>query len=201
MAEAGMHGDDRTGQGSAHDDTWVDPDMLAGVRRRDPQALTRFFDVAFPYVYNLAFRLTGSKETAEDVAQDVFLKIYQAADRLETDRHPKPWVTTITYNTCRDVARRAASRPEVQEDGAVIAARPGDASTPEEVMLQREREKLTEQALIALDEELRAVVILHDYCGMTHENVAEIMELNPAAVRKRYSRALAKMAETIKGLQ
>jgi RNA polymerase sigma-70 factor (ECF subfamily) len=183
------------------DDVWVDPEILDGVRRRDAQSLTRFFDVAFPYVYNLAYRLVGNKETAEDVTQDVFLKVYQAADRLQTDRHPKPWLTTITYNACRDVARRAASRPEASDDGNVIGERSADSSTPEEVILQREREQLTERALIELDVESRAVGILHDFFGMTHEGIADVMALGPAAVRKRYSRALKRMADTIRGLQ
>jgi RNA polymerase sigma-70 factor (ECF subfamily) len=202
VSEAGISGDDRGTRGPSRDleDAWVDPDTLGGVRRRDPQSLARFFDLAFPYVYNLAFRLVGNKEAAEDVTQDVFVKVYQAADRLQTDRHPKPWLTTITYNRCRDLARRAAARPEVPDDGNVIGERSADASTPEDVILREERRRLTERALSALDEELRAVVILHDFCGMTHESIAEIMELGAAAVRKRYSRALKRMAEIIKGL-
>lgn len=203
MSDADHSRDDRGARGSVSnpDDAWVDPEILAGVRRRDPQFLSRFFDVAFPYVYNLAYRLVGNRETAEDITQDVFLKIYQAADKLQVDRHPKPWVTTITYNTCRDVARRAASRPEVPEDGNVIGERSADSSNPEEVMLRREREMLTEQALTTLDEESRTVVVLHDFCGMTHEEIAAIMELGSASVRKRYSRAIKRMVEIVKGLQ
>lgn len=203
MSDADHSRDDRGARGSVSnpDDAWVDPEILAGVRRRDPQFLSRFFDVAFPYVYNLAYRLVGNRETAEDITQDVFLKIYQAADKLQVDRHPKPWVTTISYNTCRDVARRAASRPEVPEDGNVIGERSADSSNPEEVMLRREREMLTEQALTTLDEESRTVVVLHDFCGMTHEEIAAIMELGSASVRKRYSRAIKRMVEIVKGLQ
>lgn len=202
MSEAGFPGDERNARDSSRksDDAWVDAQTLDGVRRRDPESLTRFFDVAFPYVYNLAFRFTGNKESAEDVTQDVFVKVYQAADRLQVDRHPKPWVTTIVYNTCRDFARRAAARPETPEDGLVLGERSADTSTPEDEMLRKERQKLTERALTELDEESRAVVILHDFCGMTHENIAEIMQAGPAAVRKRYSRALKSMVEIIRGL-
>jgi len=166
---------------------------------RNPKALGVFFDAAFPYVYNLAFRLMGNKETAEDVTQDVFLKVYQAADRLQSDRSPKPWLTTITYNTCRDAARRSAARPEYQENGRLIGGRSGDGSTPEEELLRKERQSITEQALLELDEESRAVIILHDFCDTPHEEIAEVMGLNHAAVRKRYSRALKRMAEIIKG--
>jgi len=179
----------------------VSPEVLEGVRRRDPQALTAFFDVAFPYVYSLAFRLMGQRELAEDVTQEVFVKVHRAADRLQVDRHPKPWLTTITYNACRDAARRSSARPESLEDSAVIGERDGTSSTPEDVLLRKEREQLTERALLALDEESRAIIILHVYCGNPHEAVAEIMGLGHAAVRKRYSRAIQRMAEIIKGLR
>jgi RNA polymerase sigma-70 factor (ECF subfamily) len=183
------------------DGAWVDPEVLEGVRQRSPQALSRFFDAAFPYVYSLAYRLSGNREAAEDIAQDVFLRVYQAADRLETDRHPKPWLTTITYNACRDSRRRAAARPETVEDGMAIVEQQADPTTPEDVLLQKEREQLIEKALLELDEESRAVVLLHDYSGTSHEDIAVIMGSSHAAVRKRYSRALKRMAGIIRGLE
>jgi len=183
------------------DDAWGNTEFLEGVRSRDADALARFFDMAFPYVYNLAFRLVGNRELAEDVTQDVFAKVYRAADTLQVDRHPKPWLSTITYNTCRDAARRSAVRPESLEDAATIGERSGDASSPEDVLLRKEREKMTEKALLELDVESRAVVILHDFWGTSHDDIAEILGLTHAAIRKRYSRALKHMAQTIKGLQ
>jgi RNA polymerase sigma-70 factor (ECF subfamily) len=192
---------DTRASGSDPDGAWMDTDILEGVRRRESKALEAFFDIAFPYVYNLAFRLMGNREVAEDVAQDVFLKVYQAADRLQVDRHPKPWLTAITYNACRDKARRASVRAEVPEDAALIGGQPDGASTPENVVLRKERERLTEKALMELDEESRAVIILHDFCDTTHEEIAKIMEISHAAVRKKYSRALKRMAAVIKGLQ
>lgn len=203
MSKSGLPGDDRSTRAPVDglDGAWTDPDTLEGVRRKDPQALASFFDAAFPYVYSLAYRLMGQHEAAEDVTQDVFVKVYQAADRLQADRHPKPWLTTITYNTCRDAARRRAARPEALENGALIGRLPGEASTPEEELLRKEREMLVEKALLQLDEESRAAVILHDYCGTAHEDIAEMMELSHAAARKRYSRAVKRLVEIIKGMQ
>jgi RNA polymerase sigma factor (sigma-70 family) len=203
VPKPGLPGDDRDARISGRDPdrAWTDPAVLEGVRRRDPQALAAFFDTAFPYVYNLAFRLTGNREAAEDVSQDVFVKVYQAAERLETHRHPKPWITTITYNACRDLARRAAARPETGEDASAIGDRAADTVSPEDLVLEKEREKLTEKALMRLDEESRSVVILHDFCSTSHEDIAKIMEISHEAVRKRYSRALKRMAEFIRELE
>jgi RNA polymerase sigma-70 factor (ECF subfamily) len=176
-------------------------DVLAGVARRDPDALAAFFDAAFPYVYNLALRLTGDSHTAEDVTQEVFLKVHRAADRLDPERHPRPWITTITYNAVRDAARRRSTRPEDPVDAGEIGERnPSPPDTPEDALLREEREKMLERALSELDEQSRAVVILHDFGGHSHEEIAEIIDASHAAVRKRYSRALQRMAEIIRGL-
>lgn len=180
---------------------WEDRRVLEGVRRREPAALESFFDASFPYVYNLAFRLSGNRHTAEDIVQDVFLKVYRAADRLDIDRHPKPWLTTITYNTCRDRARRAGARPEATVDVQVIEDTHGTQETPEDVLLRRERERLVDRALEALDDRSRAIVILNSYCGFSHEEIAAIVDMSHAAVRKSYSRALKRMAAIIEGLQ
>jgi RNA polymerase sigma-70 factor (ECF subfamily) len=184
----------------AREDSWVPQDVLVGVSQRDPDALARFFDAAFPYVYNLALRLTGNQHTAEDVTQEVFLKIHRAADRLDPERHPRPWVTTITYNAVRDVARRRSTRPEDAVDSSEIAERGSVPGTPEDELIRREREQLLERALGELDEESRTVVILHDFGGHSHEEIAGIVDASHAAVRKRYSRALQRMAEIIRGL-
>jgi RNA polymerase sigma factor (sigma-70 family) len=186
---------DSTGESSS---VWEDSQLLSGVRRRDADALARFFDVAFPYVYSLAYRLTGHREASEDIAQEVFLKVYRAADRLDVNRHAKPWITTITYNACRDVARRAARRPETSTDADPPVEVLQSNETPEDVFAKRERVRLVEAALRELDDLSRTVVILHDFCGSAHGEIAAIIGASEANVRKRYSRALSRMAKTIK---
>jgi len=185
----------------AEDPLWQDRDLLAGVRGRDSDALARFFDLAFPYVFTLALRLTRNKERAEDITQEVFLKIYRATDRLETDVSAKPWVTTITYNAFRDETRRLAARPEELVDPIIMTTHSTDTGTPETELIRREREQMVERALQDLDEESRAVVILHDYCERPHEEIATLMGISHAAVRKRHSRALKRMTEFIRGEQ
>jgi RNA polymerase sigma-70 factor (ECF subfamily) len=180
---------------------WGDRDLLEGVRRRDSDALARFFDATFPSVYNLAFRLSGNREAAEDITQEVFLKVFRAADRLDVNRNPRPWLTTIIYNACRDAARRRSARPEDAVDAVGIGERHEAGATPEDVLEERERMQLVERALRQLDEEFRTVVILRDYCGFSHDQIADIVGASHDAARKRYSRALSRMGEIIKGLE
>jgi len=174
----------------------VPSDVLEGVRRREPEALGRFFDASFDYVHRLAFCLTGNREAAEDVTQDVYVKVYRAAESLDPKRDPMPWLTTITYNACRDVRRRVRARPEIADDEAASTVK-SPADTPEETLLRRERARIVQEALMQLDEPSRAVVVLHDYCGMSHEEVAVALQVSAAGIRKRYSRGLKRLAQII----
>jgi len=189
-------GDVPNGRSDSRGRPQIPADVLEGVRRREPEALGRFFDLAFPYVYRLAFRLLGNRESAEDLTQDVFLKVHRAADTLQTNRDPMPWLTTITYNAVRDAGRRSSARPEV-DPGENFPDAPAPGETPDEALLQKERERALEKALRELDEPSRTVIILHDYCGMSHEEVATTLQVRADGVRKRYSRGLQKLARII----
>jgi RNA polymerase sigma-70 factor (ECF subfamily) len=179
-------------------------DTLASVRDGDPAALAEFFEWCFDRVYSLTARLLGDPTAAEDVTQEIFVKIQQAAGKLDPDRDPGPWVTVITYNACRDHWRSRGHRESKGSVPIEDASVRGDglaatAPDPEAAFLSAERERYVQEALLRLPEDLRVVVILRDYHGMRHEKIAERVGASDAAVRKRYSRALARLAEELKG--
>ena len=173
------------------------------MRAGEPEALGRFFDLYFPSVYGLMVRLLGDRVRAEDATQDVMVKIHRALDRLDPERDPGPWITTIAYNVARDGWRSAAGR--MHRQSASIDQRPelgrvlrDGAPDPEEGALERERERLVQEALMRLPEGSREVIVLHDYQGLGHDRVAELIGVSHAAVRKRYSRALQALAEILR---
>jgi RNA polymerase sigma-70 factor (ECF subfamily) len=197
--------EDRTGKaGPAGEGAAPGREVLAGVRDGDPRALSEFFEWCFERVYSLTVRLLGDPTAAQDVTQEVFVKIQRAAGRLDPDRDPGPWVTTIAYNACRDHWRSRGHRESKEsvpiEDAGGWGDGPADAGpNPEAVVLAKERERKVQEALMRLPDDLRTVVILRDYQGMRHEQIAETVGASEAAVRKRYSRALSKLAEELKG--
>ena len=191
-----------TGEGSSAAGERLDRATLERVRRRDPQALETFFDVYFDRVYGLIRRLVGDATLAEDVTQEVFLKAHRALDRLDPERDPVPWLMTIAHNACRDLWRSGAYR--LSRRSASIDENPGldreipAAGTPEKEALARERERLVQAAIMRLPESLRAPLLMHDYEGMAHEEIAVVLGIQYAAARKRYSRALAALGELLK---
>jgi RNA polymerase sigma-70 factor (ECF subfamily) len=177
--------------------------LLRAVRRRDPEALGEFFELYFDRLYSVAYRLTGERATAEDVMQEVFLKVHRAADQLDPERDPGPWLATLTRNACRERWRRTGRRAEgharsLDNGSGLRETLPGEEEDPEDSTLRSERDRAVANALMRLPGELREVVMLRDYLGLPHEQIAIVVGARGAAVRKRYSRALAELRQLLK---
>lgn len=206
MVESPSHPPDSSVSGAATNPRFPaapDPALLERVRQRDPEALGAFYDRYLSLVFGLAWRLLGDRTRAEDAASEVFLKVHRAADRLDPARDPAPWLTTITTNVCRDLWRSGAYRMSRRaadiDDPVQAASLSSGRNDPEADALGSERAKLVQEALQALPEPLRTTIVLHDYQGLDHRQVAEVLHIAHDAARKRYSRALAALEEQLRG--
>ena len=182
--------------------TPIGREVLLGVRNRAPEALAAFFEAYFDRVFGLVYRLLGNRAGAEDVTQEVFYKVHRAAHRLDPDRDPMPWLAAIAHNACRDhwrsgayrLGRRSASIEQQPALHGALAA----ATDIERDALGAERERLVQAAISELPEMLREPVILHDYQGLSHEDIAGILGIRHDAARKRYSRALTALGRRLR---
>ena len=176
---------------------------LERVRSRDEAALRAFFDRYFDWIYSIAFRMLGERALAEDISQDVFLKVHRALDRLDPDRDPAPWLATIVGNACREYWRgrhhKASTRSvPIEEIADWKSGHPRAEGDPEQQFLEQERHGKLRQAVSELPDSLQEVVILHDFREMSHKEIAAALGASHAAVRKRYSRALAALLPRLK---
>ena len=181
------------------------PEALEAVRRREPEALGEFFDAYFDRMYGLAYRLLGQHALAEDVLQEVFLKVHRAAPNLDPTRDPGPWLTAVTRNACREHWRRRRRRIDESsrtlDDGSGLGETlTSEDGGPEQDTLRAEEQRVLEDALMRLSPGLREVVVLHDYQGLNHEEIAKVLGTRSATVRKRYSRALARLRRFLRGV-
>jgi RNA polymerase sigma-70 factor (ECF subfamily) len=176
-------------------------DVLERARRREPEALAAFFDHYFPHLHGVVFRMVADPDLAEDLTQEVFLKVHRAIHHLDPARDPAAWLVAIAANCCRDLWRSGARRMALR--GAPIDEtlhRSSDPDgQPESALVARERERIVQEAIAALPPPFRLAVVLHDYAGLDHREVATITGLRDAAARKRYSRALRMLAERLRG--
>ncbi|MBD3160527.1 MAG: sigma-70 family RNA polymerase sigma factor [Candidatus Eisenbacteria bacterium] len=180
----------------------IERTIVEAVRRRESEALGQFFEHYFDRVFGLAFRLLGSRTAAEDATQEIFFKVHRAAHRIDPERDPAPWLITITLNTCRSywrsathrMSRRAVTIDSSPEPGPEIA---DPQRNPEEEFAAQQRERIVQEAILDLPETLREVVLLRDYQGLDHREIATVLQIGHDAVRKRYSRALAELGRLL----
>ena len=138
-------------------------------------------------VYRLAYRLTGNRPDAEDLTQEVFVRVFRSLDTY-TPGTFEGWLHRITTNVFLDQARR---RQRIRFDALSDerAARLRSASpAPEAAYEERTFDADVEQALASLPPEFRVAVVLCDVEGLTYEEIAEITDAKMGTVRSRIHR-------------
>jgi len=202
MTEPGHSPEQPPGAGRRTHAAPIPSAVLEGVRVGESEALAAFFEATFDGVYGLALRMLGDRQLAEDVTQEVFLRVLRAGATLDAARDPRPWLRTITANLCRDHWRSFGAKVTqrsvpVDEDPAAGPPVPDGGPTPEDQLVAADRAGRVQAALAQLPPDLREVVVLRDYEGLDHAAIARIVDASEVAVRKRYSRALARLGELL----
>jgi len=178
-------------------------ELVARLPERDPAALAAFFDAYFPRVYAYVRRLVRDEHTAEDLTQDVFLHVHRALESYDPSRELGPWVFTIATNKVRDHWRSrrhqdAQRETSVDREGVTDALDAGE-HRPETDLANREMDAQLRGAIEELSEGMRVTVLLRVYEELSFEEIGAILERSEVAVRKRYSRALEVLRETLGG--
>ena len=161
-------------------------------------------------VYGLCYRFTGSGVDAEDLTQDVFLKIYSNLHSFDCNRGSlQVWITTMTRNLLVDNFRRTknlrvtASLDEGwSEAGEDQGLKPVDRlvsrdASPHEMAARRELEKMIQAALAKVSTELREAVILRDLQDMDYKEIAQVLSIPEGMVKSRISRGRAELARLL----
>ena len=153
--------------------------------------------------YSLAYRFLGSREAAEDVTQEAFLRAYRALATFRGERFGA-WLLRIVANAARDELRRRGRRPqrsldELRDDPDSHGFEPPDTGpTPEASALQAELRRTLEAALQQLPEDWRMVVLLSDVHGLSYHEVAEATGLPLGTVKSRLSRARGRLRDILR---
>jgi RNA polymerase sigma-70 factor (ECF subfamily) len=176
-------------------------DRRRALRDREPEALAAFYDGYFDRLYGYIRRMVGQEHLAEDLTQEVFMHILSNLESYDPQRPLRPWVFTIATNKVRDYWRsrrhRSAQREVSLELDPTGGWSPSTDLRPEESLVASERSEGIAAAIEALPESMRLTLVLRYYEGLSFAAIAEIVERNEAAVRKRYSRALEELRRSL----
>jgi RNA polymerase sigma-70 factor (ECF subfamily) len=175
---------------------------LAALRRGESAAFRQLVETYSPRIYNLALKMLGDPDVAEDILQETFINAYRAIDRFEGRSHISTWLYRIAHNAVLMRLRKEQRIPDLKSleddvDLDVLSA-PGQwDDAPERRLLQAELIGKMDEALANLSEALRVVFVLRDIDGLSTAETAEVLDLSETAVKSRLHRARLALREQL----
>ncbi len=159
-------------------------------------------------IFNICYRFTGSQDDAEDLAQEVFIKMYRTLKSYDADKGSfMTWVATLTRNLLVDHFRKSKqdrvtdSMDEplsASEDSTSVAERLEDLGpTPDARLQTRETQEMVQKALQKLSPELREAVILRDLQDMDYREIALALKVPEGTVKSRINRGRTELARLL----
>jgi RNA polymerase sigma-70 factor (ECF subfamily) len=158
-------------------------------------------------IFNICYRFTGSQDDAQDLAQEVFIKIYRTLNSYDVDKGAfMTWVATLTRNLLVDHFRKrkqdrltdSMDEPISAEDGLSIAAQIEDAGpSPDARLRTREAQEMVQKGLQKLSPELREAVILRDLQDMDYREIALALKVPEGTVKSRINRGRTELARLL----
>ena len=156
----------------------------------------KLYETVFPILYRIAYRITSSEETAEDLCQEAFFRIHEKNMVFPNPDEAKYWLIRVVKNASlnyakRKVRERKAYQRAFQEDTRVEA-------TGERILIEKETRKEVREALEKLPESLRIVMVLKEYGELNYKEIGRSLGISEGNVKVRVFRARERLAELLK---
>lgn len=187
-------------------DTLTDADVMLRVKAGDDTAFTYLVQKYRRPMINFMYRMSHNSAAAEDLAQEVFLRVYRSREGYEPSAKFTTWLYRIATNLAVNHARDTRhERPEAmvsldepdEESGTTMDV--ADSSlTAEQAIVRRERMQAIRQKVQALPERQRLAVIMHKYQQLDYKQIAEVLKLSESATKSLLFRAYETLREQLK---
>lgn len=160
-------------------------------------------------VFNVAYRLLGNYDEANDLAQEVFVRVFKAIKGFRQEASLFTWLYRITVNLSKNrlkVLNRERKRTESLEDpleteeGEVRHQIAIDSPSPAQALDTKEKQALIRLGLASIEAEFREVLVLRDMEGLSYEEISRILKTNIGTVKSRLHRARLVLKEKLKGV-
>jgi len=164
-----------------------------------PEAFDRFVETFRSRVFQYSFLMCGQREDAEEVAQETMLKAFEKIEQLREPERVKSWVFQIAKNACLMMRRKSifAPREEVSLDEPAVGDLSDSSARADGNLLQHELHDRLYEAIRALPQIYRAVLLLRDVEELSTEDTAKILDVSTDVVKTRLRRARLMMRENL----
>ena len=183
------------------------PDAIDALIQRclsgDQQAWEEIVRLHRRKVFNIAYKFTGKHDEAEDLTQDVFLKIFKSLDTFDRRANFQTWLVSVSRNLCIDHYRSVRKERETIDrdvDPGNLAPVAHGASALA-ALEQRDRATLLRQALEELAPTLRTAVLLRDIQELSYQEIADRLQLPEGTVKSRINRGRTELARQIRRIR
>jgi RNA polymerase sigma-70 factor (ECF subfamily) len=171
----------------------ADEDLISLVEASDAEAFATLYDRHSRAAFSLAYRMMGERQAAEDLAQDVFLKVWRSASSYRAERGSvRTWILSIVHNRGIDQLRSHASRRRTQDRIEASAPRSQPSEAFAETWRNSQRDQVRE-ALNSLPPEQLKILELAYFSGYTHVEISELLSLPLGTVKGRMRLGLKKI--------
>ena len=146
-------------------------------------------------IYNLALRYLGNREDAMDASQEVFLRVFRFLPGFQEESGFSTWIYRIGVNVCKDMLAKQSRRNEQslevedEDDEQRTMELADHRYTPEQIVENAELRSVLSEAIAALPDQQREVIVLRDIQGLSYDEIANVLSLEPGTVKSRLSRA------------
>jgi RNA polymerase sigma-70 factor (ECF subfamily) len=175
-----------------------DGELVARCKNGDMSAFDLIVHKHKVPLINFAYRFIGDRDTAEDLVQETFVRVYKNISRYRKDTASlRTWMYRIAANLCKNELRNRSTRSKmlvnsamVAQDSSVLTEEMMDGSRgPDRQLEEKELQKVLAQAISRLPERLRISIILRDIEGMTYEEISRVINRPIGTVKSRINRA------------
>jgi RNA polymerase sigma-70 factor, ECF subfamily len=180
--------------------TLVDTDLISRAAGGDAAAFQALVERHRSMVYRVAYQFAGNHHDAEDIAQEVFIKVYRSLDRFRQDAQLTSWLYRIVMNACIDHRRRhspSGSAPFGEEAEYKMLNTPEETPDPEERAYAGELGAVLESAIAALPRGQRIVFVMRHHQGLKLCEIAESLGLAEGTVKRQLHAAVHRLRQAL----
>jgi len=178
-----------------------DVELMLRVRDGDIEAFEALVEIHQGAVVGTVAKMLGSPTESEDIAQQVFLRVWKSAKRYRPQAKFTTWLFTITRNLVFNEVRRRKRKPTVsveeREEESHRVVEDIHATTPDEDVLHAELEQAVDRAIADLPEKQRLAVVLRRYEEMPYEEIGEVLSMSVPAVKSLLFRARSQLKDAL----
>jgi len=179
--------------------------LIRDAQKGDVTAYNRLVLHFQEQVYNVAYRIMGEPQSAEDAAQEAFISAYKALNSFRGGNF-KAWLLRIVTNACYDELRRRKRRPqssldEMTDDNESLAFLRSPDEGPEGAQQRMELVRAVEDCLQSLPDDQRVTAVLCDIEGYDYNEIAGITSVSLGTVKSRMNRARRKLRDCLQGIR